>query len=189
MAQGAVLSPLLFSIYINNIQNYYNKNKNYSLLFAKIKAMIKNYLLNLERWLNKWRLSMSAPKCNYIIFNQSNNTHEEIDIKLYNESIPLVSTIKFLGVTFDSRLSFKDHLIEVSKKCHERLNMIKILSHKYWLLNKETLKIIYMSLIRSVLDYSSFIIPLLNTTSYKRVQAIQNIALKTIYRLPRLMHP
>ena len=45
-----------------------------------------------------------------------------------------------------------------------------------------------MSLIRSVLDYSSFIIPLLNTTSYKRVQAIQNIALKTIYRLPRLMH-
>ena len=34
--QGAVLSPTLFSIYINDISVKYSKNKFYSLLFARV---------------------------------------------------------------------------------------------------------------------------------------------------------
>jgi hypothetical protein len=83
---GSVLSPLLFSIYINDIPSKYNINKYYSLLFAddlvtyfiynkpgKVKAIIKGYLLNLEEWLNSWRLCMAANKCNCVHFQKKNS--------------------------------------------------------------------------------------------------------------------
>lgn len=198
--QGAVLSPILFSIYINDITTEYKKNLNYSIMFAddlvnyyiynkpgKVKALVQNYLLNLEKWLNKWRLSMSAPKCNYIIFSKSTKSEDDFKLKLYNEPITKATTVKFLGIIFDNRLNFDEHLNEMLRKCHSRVNMIKLLSHKYWQLKKDTLKCIYISLIRSIIDYSSFIIPIINQANYNRVKAIQNRSLKSIYKLPRLM--
>ena len=85
--QGAVLSPVLFSLFINDIPINYSKNKNYSLLFAddlcafyiykKKRTRVKQvqlYLDQIEQWLKSWRLMMAPHKCNYIVFsnNKSN---------------------------------------------------------------------------------------------------------------------
>ena len=69
--QGAALSPLLFSMYINDIPIMFKKNKDYSLLFAddlvslntfkkfgNIEIHVQCYLKKLEMWLSKWRLMM-----------------------------------------------------------------------------------------------------------------------------------
>ena len=71
--QGAVLSPTLFSIYINDTRSLYEKNKAYSLLFAddlatffifnkinKTESKVKTYMMQMENWLSKWRLTMHA---------------------------------------------------------------------------------------------------------------------------------
>jgi len=34
---------------------------------------------------------------------------------------PLFISVKFLGIKLDDRLSFKDHVLEVSKKCPDLL--------------------------------------------------------------------
>lgn len=134
--------------------------------------------------MNKWRLTMAANKCNVIIFERKTNKNQQIDFKLYGTNIPYCDSTKFLGITLDKHLTFDKHISDIKKKCLDRLNIIKILSCSYWKLSVKTLKQIYLSLIRSIIDYSAFIVPLLSKTRYKTIQAIQNTATRVIYKQP-----
>ena len=87
--QGAILSPTLSSILINDIINLneYPNNTAYSLFFAddlftfiidqntnRLKVQMQRYLNSLESLLNKWRLSISANKCSFTIYSKGNIT-------------------------------------------------------------------------------------------------------------------
>ena len=196
--QGAVLSPTLFSIFINDIPSLFEKNKEYSLLFAddlvtififkrhgKLEAKVTAYMKRLEKWLNEWKLQMHPKKCNSIVFNAGSrkSLNKNFNFKLNSEFIPTCETIKFLGLTFDIGLNFNEHVKDIKKKCNNRLNVIKILSNTKWRLNKTTLTTIYLALIRSVIDYSSLIMPHLAKTLTKTIQSVQNTAFKCIYKL------
>jgi hypothetical protein len=74
------------------------------------------------------------------------------------EKINPCNSIKFLGITFDTGFNFNDHILDIKKKCNNMLNLIKILSNKKQKQTIKALKIIYLSLIRSILDYSSLIV-------------------------------
>jgi hypothetical protein len=145
-----------------------------------INIQIKNYLQHLENWLDNWRLTMHPTKCNFMTFNNNSNKslNEKFNHKLYNERIPACNSLKFLWITFDLGLTFNNHTKDIKKRCINRLNIIKILSNKRWKLTTTTLKSIYLSLIRSVIDYSSLIMPFLSKSLAKTIQATQNTALK-----------
>jgi hypothetical protein len=196
--QGAVLSPTLFSIYINDIPCMFDKNKAFSLLFAddlvtsfiykkngNMEPKVNKYLKLLELWLNKWRLSMQSRKCNFMVFNNNSDKSigKNLKFKLYDEFIPNCEHLKFLGITFDIGLVFNYHIKEIKKKCINRLNVIKILSNKSKKLTTKTLTTIYLSLIRSIIDYSSILLPSLSNSLTKTIQVIQNTAMKCIFKL------
>ncbi len=107
-----------------------------------------------------------------------------INIKLFNQNIPQGESIKFLGLIFDRTMNFNKCVEDVHKKCHKRLNIIKILTHKSWKLTSVTLRNIYYSLIRSVIDYAAVIFDLLSETKKKDFRSIQYHALRISYRKP-----
>lgn len=155
--QGAILSPILFNIYINDIIIAHNKNKNFSLLYAddlcvsfivkrigkRIENIINIYLNKLAKWLARWRFTMSPNKCSYIIFCNSNNNTSSLNLKLSNGFIPKDNNPRFLGITFDRTICFIKNSEIIKEKSIERLNIIKIVSHKSWKLSSKTLSNLY----------------------------------------------
>ena len=67
----------------------------------------------------------------------------------------------------------------------ERLKFIKTLAHKEWGLSQTTLISIYKSLMRSLVEYSTTIFYLAPTSSTKRLQTLQNDALRSILKIKR----
>jgi hypothetical protein len=125
-----VISPPLFSIYINDVPVMFNRNKSYTLLFAddistffifkksgSVKKTIKDYMLKMELWLSKWRLTMHPKKCNQMVFNSSGSKilNNSFHFELFKERIPPCESLKFLGITFDLSLSFNQHIKEIKK--------------------------------------------------------------------------
>ena len=113
-----------------------------------IEQAMNIFLNKLEKWLHKWRLDMNPKKCQYIVFVKETKNPVHLKLKLFQDFIPKVNSIKFLGITLDYQMNFNECINEIISKCNGRINIIKILSNKSWCLNNDTLKCIYFSLIR-----------------------------------------
>jgi len=194
--QGGVISPILFSIFINDIP-IKNTSQSHSLLFAddlvsiniynkpgKIRKVINDYLKEIERWLVKWRLKMSANKCFYSIISNKSKQDKLFKLQLFGEKIPYSKNPAFLGMVLDERLTFKNHIERIKSRTFSRLNIIKILSSRYWKLSSNTLKSIYYALVRSILDYMFFAINSMSQNQLNILQRIQNRAVKSIFKPP-----
>ena len=196
--QGSSISPILFSIFINDIPIKTGSDNTYSLSFAddltvlfvyskitlredNVSSRVRTYLSEIERWLCKWRMKMAPSKCNYSVFSKGNTTKNKFGLKLFGEMIPHERHPVSLGVTFDESLNFKSHIKKMKAKCNQRMNIIKILSHRSWKLKSSTLVSIYNSLVGSVLDYSAFMYPGISDNLKKSIQAIQNNAMRLIF--------
>lgn len=192
--QGAIISPLLFLIYINDIPQRDKSNQSGSELYAddlasffiygedsRLASSINIYLNKLEKWLKKWKFKVSAEKCSYIIFSKIKQG-KHYNLRLNNKMIPYCSEPKFLGITFDEKIKFDSHFRMIRKRCFERLKVIKILANKKWRLKQETLVSIYKTLVRSIIDYSSPIYNQINNDLKEHIAVVQNSAIRSIFK-------
>lgn len=204
--QGGVLSPTLFSIYINDVPiaegddeisllfaddiaysaryGYKTKNKIDSSLKIRAQEKVQAYLNKLELWMCTWRLSLAPSKCAQITFSKAKDiSNDEMEITLYNEKIPSEINPKFLGIFFDARLNFSKHWEAIREKITDRLNLLKILSYdKNWRLNEDILIKMYKTLVRSVLDYACVTSVAASNVVLKDFEVAQNDALRIIFK-------
>ena len=194
--QGAVLSPLLFNIFINDIPLMNMKNQCHSMLFADdlatffiyrksghLVARVKQYLTRLERWLTTNRLEMNAKKCTYTIFSRG-NTDTDFCFPFNGSKISEDKEPKLLGVVLDQRLTFGKHVDYIRDRCASRLNILRIIAHKSWRLSTRTLLVTYQCLIGSIIDYSAFSHSCISQTNMHKLQTIQNKSIRIILHLP-----
>ena len=74
----------------------------------------------------------------------------------------------------------------MKQACRQRLNIVKVISHKSWHLSKKSKKAIYYALVRSLMEYASFIFATLSQEYKNAINSIQYDALRIIYKRDRL---
>jgi len=83
--------------------------------------------------------------------------HLDPTLILYGTAFPVVQEVKFLGLIFDSELTFLPHLCYLKKKCMKALNLLHVLANTSWGADQSTLLHLYRALIRSKLDYGCIV--------------------------------
>ncbi|GFO19454.1 RNA-directed DNA polymerase from mobile element jockey [Plakobranchus ocellatus] len=81
--------------------------------------------------------------------------YTEPALDLDGQPIPMKGEAKFLGVVFDSKLSFNNHVQYLKKKCLKALILQRVVGHMDWGADRATLLKLYRILVRSKLDYGS----------------------------------
>lgn len=160
--QGSLLGPLLFIIFINDIDVCFNNSQ--FLLFAddmkvfkvvnspEDSALLQFDLNKLTTYCRMNRLDINVSKCFSISFGRKRSMFSSTYI-INNQTISNFTEIRDLGVIMDSKLIFNNHIDKIVKKAYKLLGFL-IRSCKNFNLMK-SIKIIYCSLVRSNLEYAS----------------------------------
>ena len=160
--QGSILGPLLFIIYINDMHNAVKKSlvhhfaDDTNLLYEdknpkNIRKVMNSELASLYEWLCANRLSLNVDKTEFIIFRPPRQKlSDRIVLELNHIKIFESNKIKYLGLILDSRLTWKAHISELSKKLSRSIGMLyKIRDYS----SKTVLRSLYFSLFHSHLTY------------------------------------
>ena len=124
-------------------------------------------------WCAKWRIKLNPDKTKVIIFSRSVLARKtKPNIKLYGETLKVYPQVKFLGITFDSQLSFKKHFEDILDRCNTRYHRLRLLANKKWEPSPATLIQIYKHCVRPIFEYGSLSTI---TTSYYIVSKIQQL--------------
>ena len=139
---GLCPESITFLIYVNDLPTPHKKQNSLS-QFANDTAQwafislnvcfaanfLQQNLLNLAMWCAKWRIKLNPEKTKVIIFFRSILARRtEPNIKPYGETLK----VKFLGITFDSQLTFKKHFEDILDCCNTRYHHLRLLANKKW---------------------------------------------------------
>ena len=129
--QGLVLGPLLFLLYINDIQ-YCSElvsvilfaddtNVLYShTCFKTLNEILQIEMKKITNWLNVNKLSLNTTKTKFILFRSRNKkSKHDLNISINEENIKQVKNITFLGIVIHEFLTWRDHIDLISKKNYQ----------------------------------------------------------------------
>ena len=165
--QGSVLGPLLFLIYINDLEKNIKSNIKFfaddTMLFSIVKdpdisASELNHDLDIiYRWAHQWKMEFNpdpTKQATEVLFS-CKKVHPNHPQLLFNGTVvKKVNEQKHLGLILDSGLTFKKHFDEKIIKAKRNIGIIKHLSK---FLPLKTLDQMYKALVRSHLDYCDII--------------------------------
>jgi len=121
--QGSIRRPFLYTLYTADIPQ---TSKTVLSTFADDTAImathsnpttasmnIQAHLRKIERWTRKWRLKINETKSAHITFTLWKETCPPVYV---NQSIiPQPETVKYLGLHFDKRLTWREHVTKTRK--------------------------------------------------------------------------
>ena len=115
---------------------------------------IYNGTLTNWQWCAKWRIKLNPEKTKVIIFSKSRSAiRAGPALSLYGDLFPYNLHIKFLGITFDNRMTFTKHFEEILEHRHKKFHRLRILVNKKWDPSFETILQIYKQCVRPIFEY------------------------------------
>jgi hypothetical protein len=118
-------------------------------------AIIQENLNRLQKYVKENKLSLNIKKCYVVSFTRRTRNFTNNEYTIEGKTLQREKTIRDLGVTFDTKLTFNKHVDEICRKAKQMLGFI-LRAGKFFK-NATTFKTLYTSLVRSHLEYASTI--------------------------------
>jgi hypothetical protein len=123
--QGSVLSPTLYNLYINDTPQapvvnlalfaddtcLYATDRKESYVLRKIQRVLNC----MAAWCVRWNIRINEEKTRAIYFTHRNRPPYS-PLMLNGRNIPFVNSVKYLGVIFDKRMSWRLHIEIIEAK-------------------------------------------------------------------------
>ena len=183
--QGTVLAPLLFLCFVNDIpQLVTSKIRLYAddiLLYNTIKSKedcipLQNDINKLATWSKQWQLLFNHEKCEHLrITNKLLPIISSYSIS--GDNIKEANSIKYLGVTINSKLNWSEHIAKITSKASSVLGFLQRNLKKC---PANTKIACYKSMILPILEYASMIWDPFTTKDINSIERIQRRAARFI---------
>ena len=183
--QGSCLGPLIFLIYINDLQ--YSIQYSNTILFADdttilqghqnlkyLKWSIEEDLKQMIDWFRADLLTINLDKTECLLFHNSNsNSPLKLELELGDHIIRNSDQVKFLGLWIDKKLQWSMHTNTLLMKLKQNTNLLKI-GNKF--LNKANKKLVYYAHIYSHITYGILVWGnMIDTATKNKVQKCMDI--------------
>ncbi|CAK1578673.1 unnamed protein product [Parnassius mnemosyne] len=200
--QGGVLSPLLFSIFINCITQVISSNfhlyaddlqlyRHFLVTEANSALLeINNDLNKIDEWSSSYGLVINPKKSQAMIIG-TRFTRKLLDFSslptLQINGIPLSisETLKNLGIIMDCKLTWNAHITEISRKIYYTFHSLKCLQHFLPLSTKISL---VQTLIFPILDYADVCYLDATEEQLNKLERLQNLCIRYIFGLKKYDH-
>ena len=201
LPQGAVLSPILFLFYINNLADILPQDTLNSLFaddvataatrrsFLDAQTAVQKTVDVVSKWAKEWKVQLNATKSEVSFFSNSTKDKDPIinkkpwlpTISIDDKTIRYEPTPRLLGVILDRQLTFGPQVKSIEKRVNSKIRMLSSLANSKYGWKKPYLKRIFTTLIKSVINYAGFAwLPGLAETHVKALEKLQNRAIRSI---------
>jgi hypothetical protein len=178
--QGSTHGPLLFNIFVNDLSAIIKHSK--FLLFADDLKLYRNTksvedckavqadIYSVQHWCAENNMGLNTQKRSIIYFTRKTNS-VHFNYYVSNEIVLRSDCIKYLGVMLHSKLYFYHHVDFVYSQALRTLGLIRYVTYIFSSL--DCLVVLYNSIIRSKLEYSSVVWINLSLTDSNKIETLQ----------------
>ena len=127
-------------------------------------------------------MASSSPPLRWSVFIFVNSTFFPPDpnILLGKTPLKLVREAKFLGVIFDTKLAFKNHIQYLKISCQKALDILCVMGHTDWGADCIILLCLYRLLVHSKLDYGCIVYRSARWSILKQLDPIHHQGLRWV---------
>ena len=134
--QGFVLGPLLFNIYLNDVFLFLEETEvcnyaddttiyTYGHNVENIVTKLENDAPAISEWFPSNRMKFNGDECHLIILGGKSN---EVSVKIGEANVKESKEEELLGIIFDQKLGFKQHVKTLCKKASLKLHALARIS-------------------------------------------------------------